>query len=115
MSDRDGQPSASSEEGIGDVIPNLPAPRLVTAIDVKVTPATFEMRARDDRNVLIDLSLNRLEVQRVVETLSQKSEAVGWNITVDATWLELGQTEIVLNRVSNAGSWMQRNIELRCQ
>jgi hypothetical protein len=95
--DRDGQPYVSSEEGIGDVIPNLPAPRLVTAIDVKVTPTIFEIRARDDRNVLIDLSLSRLEVHRVVERFSQQAEAVGWNINVDATWLEQGQTEIVFN------------------
>lgn len=92
-----GQASASPEDRPGAVIPNFPAPRLATTIDVTVTPTTFEMRVRDEKVPLIALSLTRLEVHRVVETLSQRAEAAGWNIAVDATWLELGQTEIVFN------------------
>jgi len=86
-----------AEEQSGAILPNLPAPRLATAIDVTVTPTTFEIRVRDEGAPLIALSLTRLEVHRVVETLSQRADAAGWNIAVDATWLEPGQTEIVFN------------------
>ena len=78
-------------------MPNLPAPRLVTAIDVNITPATFEIQMRADQTPLIRLSLNRLQVHQLVEVLSQRAEAAGWNIPVNAAWLEPGQTEIVFN------------------
>ncbi|TXM71532.1 hypothetical protein FV218_15050 [Methylobacterium sp. WL69] len=92
-----GQGQAAADPGTGDALPDLPAPRLVTAIDVNVTPATFEVRVRDVQTPLIALSLGRLDVHRLVEALSQRAEAAGWHIPVSAAWLEPGQTQIVLN------------------
>lgn len=95
-----GQGQAAADPGTGDALPDLPdlpAPRLVTAIDVNVTPTTFAVRVRDAQTPLIALSLGRLDVHRLVEALSQRAEAAGWHIPVSAAWLEPGQTQIVLN------------------
>ena len=92
-----GQTPTLTEPGTSEAMPNLPVPRLVTAIDVSITATTFEIRVRDTQTPLIALSLNRLQVHRLVEALSQRAEAAGWNIPVNVAWLEPGQTEIVLN------------------
>lgn len=77
--------------------PALPAARLVGAVDVTLTPATFEVSLRDGTADLIGLSLDRLQVHRLVEVLSRRADAAGWNLALDAAWLEPGQTEIVFN------------------
>lgn len=89
-----GQGAAPQAEAVA--LPDLPAPRLVGAIDITVTPATFEIGLRD-AGPLVALSLDRRQVHRIVEALGQHAEAAGWNIAVAAAWLEPGQTEIVLN------------------
>ena len=92
-----GERPLSDAPGATGSVPSLPAPRLVTAVDVRITPKSFELLLRDAQSPLIRLSLNRLEVHRIVEGLSQRAEAAGRNIAVEAAWLELGQTEIVFN------------------
>lgn len=81
----------------GAAAPDLPSPRLVTAVDVTVTPATFEIRLREGDIALVALSLDRLQVHRLIEALSQQAEGAAWNIGLDAGWLEPGQAQIVLN------------------
>ena len=86
---------------LGDIeasvaISDLP-PRLVTAVDVTVTAATFEVRLRNGASALIALSLDRLQVHRLVEALTQQGEGASWNIGLDAGWLEPGQMQIILN------------------
>lgn len=75
----------------------MPAPRLVSAIDVNITPQTFELLMRDNDSQLVHLSLTRLEVHRIIENLSQRAKAAGWNMSVESAWMEPGQTEIVFN------------------
>jgi hypothetical protein len=36
-------------------------------------------------------------VHRIVEALSQRAQAAGWNMSVEAAWLDPAQTEIVFN------------------
>ncbi|GJE41351.1 hypothetical protein [Methylobacterium soli] len=76
---------------------NVPAPRLVQAVDVNITPRTFELLFRAGPSPLIRLSLTRLEVHRVIENLSQRAQAAGWNMSVESAWMEPGQMEIVFN------------------
>ena len=87
----------TTDPGTGKALPNLPVPRLVTSIDVSITPTTFEIRVGDAQTPLITLSLDRFHVHRLVEALSQRAEAAGWHIAVNAAWLEPGQTQIVFN------------------
>ena len=92
-----GEPPADKETEPSDEISSLPAPQLVTAMDINLTRATFELQMRFGETPLIHLSLNRLQVHQLVEVLSQRAESAGWNIAVGATWMEPGQTKIVLN------------------
>lgn len=75
----------------------LQAPRLVTALDVTLTPTTFEIVMRAAETALVHLSLNRLQVHQLVEVLSQRAAEAGWAIAVGAAWMEPGQTKIILN------------------
>lgn len=84
-------------ENTSAAVPDLPPPRLVTAVDVTVTAVTFEIRLRETDTALIALSLDRLQVHRLVEALSLQAESAAWNIGLDAGWLEPGQVQIVLN------------------
>lgn len=79
-----------------DAVPP-PAPQLVNGVDVTVTPTTFEIQLRAGEARLVHLSLNRLQVHQLVETLSQRAEVAGWNIALGAAWMEPGQTKIVFN------------------
>ncbi|MBX9930315.1 MAG: hypothetical protein K2Y56_02055 [Methylobacterium sp.] len=74
-----------------------PPTHLILAIDVAVMPQTFEIGLRAGAAFLIRLSLDRHSVHRLVEALSQRAEAAGWNLVLGAPWLEPGQTQIVLN------------------
>lgn len=90
----------SSPDVVGEAVedtPPLPAPQIVTAVDVNVTPTTFEIVMRIGETPLVHLSLNRLQVHQLVEALSQRAEGAGWNITLGAAWMEPDQTKIVLN------------------
>ncbi|WP_336488256.1 hypothetical protein [Methylobacterium nigriterrae] len=92
------QAPSSNQSGTAEGTPtNLPASRLVHSISVNITPRTFEVLLRDAQSPLIRLSLTRPEVHRVVESLSQRAQAAGWNMSVEAAWLEPGQTQIVFN------------------
>lgn len=75
----------------------LPASRLVKAIDVTVTPGAFWLLLRDSAGPLITLKLTRHAVHRLLETIGRQAEAASWNLAIDAAWLEPGQTEIVFN------------------
>lgn len=86
------QPGPGSTAGL-----DLSAVRLVKSVDVTVTPQAFRLLFRDAREALITLSLTRLAVHQVLETIGRQSEAAGWDITIDAAWLDPGQTEIVFN------------------
>lgn len=86
----------SEADHIKDTSP-LPVARLVTAMDVTLTPSTFEIQMRSGDAQLIHLSLNRLQVHQLVEVLNQRATAAGWHIAVGASWMEPGQTKIVLN------------------
>lgn len=86
------QPPASGEATL-----KVPAPRLVSAVDVNITPQTFELLLRENESPLIQLSLNRLEVHRVIESLHQKAKVADWNMSVESAWMEPGQTAIVFN------------------
>ncbi|KQP11133.1 hypothetical protein ASF28_08805 [Methylobacterium sp. Leaf99] len=92
-----GEPPTDREAEPSDEISSLPAPQLVTAMDINLTPTTFELQMRFGETPLIHLSLNRLQVHQLVEVLSQRAEGAGWNIAVGAAWMEPGQTKIVLN------------------
>lgn len=92
-----GEPAADREAEPSNQITSLPAPQLVTAMDINITPATFEIQMRSGETPLIHLSLNRMKVHQLVEVLSQRAESAGWNIAVGAAWMEPGQTKIVLN------------------
>ncbi|GJE43734.1 hypothetical protein [Methylobacterium soli] len=94
--DAQAAPKAEPPAGEGTTL-NVPAPRLLEAIDVTLTPQTFELLLRDGQSPLIRLSLTRLEMHRVVEALSQRAQGAAWNITVESAWLEPGQTNIVFN------------------
>ncbi|MCJ2074291.1 hypothetical protein MKK68_01255 [Methylobacterium sp. E-016] len=80
-----------------DVLPALPVPQLVTALAISITPATFEIQMQSGETALIHLSLDRLQVHRLLEVLSQRTQTAGWNIAVGTAWMEPGQTAIVLN------------------
>ena len=92
-----GNPAAPDGDAAGAAPADLPPPLLLTAVDVTVTPATFEIRMRAGATPLIALSVDRLGAHRIVETLGQRAEAAGWHIALDAAWLDPGHTEIVLN------------------
>lgn len=72
-------------------------PRLVTAVDVTVTPTRFEVSMRDVRDTLVRLSLDRRQVHRILAMLRQRAEAAGWNIALDASWLNPQQAQVVFN------------------
>ena len=91
-----GAPTGEAAEQ-ADEPPALPVPQLVTALDISITPANFEIRMRAGETALIHLSLDRLQVHRLVEVLGQRAEAAAWSIPVGAAWMEPGQTKIVLN------------------
>lgn len=83
--------------GESAVVPNLPPPRLVTAVDVNLSLTTFEICMRNSQTPLVALSLDRFQVHRFIEALSQQAETASWNIIDNPAWLEPRQTEIVLN------------------
>lgn len=92
-----GEPQRDPDaEPTGD-IPLLPVRRLITAMDVTLTPSTFEIQMRSGEAQLIRVSLNRMQVHQLVEALNKRAEGAGWNIAVGAAWMEPGQTNIVLN------------------
>ena len=91
-----GAPTGEAAEQ-ADETPALPVPQLVTALDISITPATFEIRMRSGETALIHLSLGRLQVHRLVEVLGQRAETAAWSIPVGAAWMEPDQTKIVLN------------------
>jgi hypothetical protein len=88
---------AGEETEVKETPQTVPAPFLVHAVDVNITPQTFEILFRDLQNPLIRLSLTRPEVHRIVEALTQRAQAAGWNMSVEAAWLDPAQTEIVFN------------------
>lgn len=72
-------------------------PRLVTSIDITTKPLLFQIVLRDALGSAAGLNVNRRSLHRILETMSRHAEAAEWHITIDARWLETGQTEILLN------------------
>lgn len=90
------RPKGGEADPADEIFP-LPVQQLITAMDINVTPSTFEILMRAGEASLVYLSLNRLQVHQMVEVLNQRAGAAGWAIAIGAAWMEPGQTKIVLN------------------
>jgi hypothetical protein len=86
--------------------PQSPAPRpqvprdsarLVTHIEITKTPTEFLVAFRDPKGTLVQSKLTRTGLHRMLDVISHHAEAAGWNISIDASWLEPGQKTIVFN------------------
>jgi len=70
---------------------------LVTNINVSTKPRHFDLTISSGEAITVDCRLSRKELHWVVGMLSSKAEEANWNIRLDASWLETGQTAVTLN------------------
>jgi len=70
---------------------------LVTSVDVKTTPAHFEVVLKNTEQPLALFTASRAEIHRIVDVLGRHARDADWAIKPEAAWLELGQTSVTLN------------------
>jgi hypothetical protein len=71
--------------------------RLVASVSVTTKPDTFEFSISDAKEALATFAANRTEVHRLLDVLARQVKSANWNLQPVATWLEPGQTSVVLN------------------
>ncbi|WIJ24034.1 hypothetical protein [Devosia sp. RR2S18] len=72
-------------------------PRLVTTVNIKVTPKDFHMVVQGGGGAPVAVVLNRLDLHRLVELLKRQAEAAGWNLQIEADWLGDDHGQLTLN------------------
>jgi len=70
---------------------------LVTGASITTRPQDFVIVFNGQAGALIQLQVTRSELHRVLEVLSRRAEAVGWNLKIDAAWLDPDQTVVIYN------------------
>ncbi|WP_093154770.1 hypothetical protein [Thalassobaculum litoreum] len=71
--------------------------RLVTSVSVTVHPETFDVVMHDAETILARFQANRTELHRILDVFGRQAKAAEWNLRTEASWLEPGQTRVVLN------------------
>lgn len=71
---------------------------LIQRIDISVKPKLFEIVLKDGKfQPIVAIDIGRIELHRVLDTLTRKAEEADWDIRIEAKWLEPGQTSLTLN------------------
>lgn len=71
--------------------------RLVTNVQLTTKPRSFELVLQAGRTPPATLVLSRMELHRILEVLKQQAEKAGWNIQLEADWLEDHAGQLTLN------------------
>jgi len=75
---------------------SIPA-RLIRTVNITTNPTNFVLRFQPQPGEGAELVMNRVELHRLVELLKRFSEQAGWNLQIDAAWLETGSAQLTLN------------------
>lgn len=71
---------------------------LISSVDISTKPTHFEIVIKSVDKVLVRFDINRSGLHRVIGLLTEKAEeAADWNIRIEASWLEAGQTTLTVN------------------
>jgi hypothetical protein len=91
------KPDASSH--VGDTVNESLklSPQLVNNINIKTNPKSFQIIMKTKKASSVSIILNRRDLHRVLELLKKISENAGWNLQIDATWLDTDRTQLTLH------------------
>lgn len=73
------------------------SPQLVDNINIKTNPRNFQVTMKTKRASSVSIVLSRRDFHRVLELLKGQSKKAGWNLQIDATWLDTDKTKLTLN------------------
>lgn len=73
------------------------SPELVDTINIKTNPKNFHIIMKTKKASSVSIILSRRDLHRVLDLLKKQSEKVGWNLQIDATWLDSDKTKLTLN------------------
>jgi hypothetical protein len=76
----------------GDAPPNL-----VLSVGITIRPKNFGLVFKGKSGPLVQIEVSRPELHRILEIFKRRATAARWNLTIEASWLEPDQTELVIN------------------
>ena len=71
--------------------------RLVTTVNIKTNPKDFHIVLQAPDGVPVATAMNRFDLHRFVELLKRQAETAGWNLQIDAAWLDDDHSQFTVN------------------
>ncbi len=72
-------------------------PQLVQTISITTHPRSFALVIKGAKQDLAALSVSRMDLHRILETIRRVADKANWQISIDASWLMPEDSEVVLN------------------